>query len=111
MPPILMEIDEIIKNARKKLKEVEDHPTYSEEQRQSYIEMKTEKQARLKNHKIEKIFKHKLQGSNRPLKKESLEGRICVLFCEQGIATIAIITALPITISAIGITITVVFGE
>ena len=62
MPTILMEIDEIIKNARKKLKEVEDHPTYSEEQRQSYIEMKTEKQARLKNHKIEKIFKHKLQG-------------------------------------------------
>lgn len=48
MPPILMEIDEIIKNGRKKLKEVEDHPTYSEERRQSYIEMKTEKQARLK---------------------------------------------------------------
>ena len=48
MPPILMEIDEIRKNGRKKLKEVEDHPTYSEEQRQGYIEMKTEKQARLK---------------------------------------------------------------
>ena len=43
-----MEIDEIRKNGRKKLKEVEDHPTYSEEQRQGYIEMKTEKQARLK---------------------------------------------------------------
>ena len=67
-------INERIERDTKKLKEVEDDPTYSDEQRQLYRDrlddLNTEKQARLEYcHKIEEIFKHKLQGSSKPLKK------------------------------------------
>ena len=70
----LTEINKRIERDTKKLKEVEDDPTYSDEQRQVYKDrlddLSTEKQARPKNyHKTEKIFKHKLPESGRLLKK------------------------------------------
>ena len=52
----LTELDKQIKKDSKKLKEVEDDPTYSEVQRQIYRE-------------TGKISEHRLQGPNKSLKK------------------------------------------
>ena len=69
----LTEINKSIKLDMKELQEVENDPTYSDEQRQLYRDrlddLNTEKQARRHYHRIEKIFKHKSQGSSKPLKK------------------------------------------
>ena len=70
----LTEIDKSIKRDTKKLKEVENDPTYSYEQRQLYRDrlddLNTENRQGSKYcHKIEKNFKHKSQESSKPLKK------------------------------------------
>ena len=70
----LTEINKRIKRDTKKLEEVENDPTYTDEQRQLYRDrlddLNTEKQARLEIlPQIEKIFKHKSQGSRKLLKR------------------------------------------
>ena len=67
----LTEINKRIKRDTKKLKEVEDGPTYSDEQRQLYKDilddLNKEKQARLEI--LEMTFKRRSQGSNKLLKR------------------------------------------
>ena len=63
----LTDINECIKKESKKLKEVQEYPTHSEEQRQFYKnrldDLNTEKQTSYKYyHKKEKILRGKLQG-------------------------------------------------
>ena len=70
----LTEINKRIKRDTKNLEEVENDPSYSDEQRQLYRDrlddLNAEKQASWKYcQKIGKISKHKSQGSNKPLKK------------------------------------------
>ena len=67
----LTEINKRIKRDTKKLKEVEDDSTYSDEQRQLYKDildgLNEEKQARLEI--LEMTFKRRSQGSNKLLKR------------------------------------------
>ena len=67
----LTEINKRIKRDTKKLKEVEDDSTYSDEQRQLYKDildgLNKEKQARLEI--LEMTFKRRSQGSNKLLKR------------------------------------------
>ena len=67
----LTEINKRIKRDTKKLKEVEDGSTYSDEQRQLYKDilddLNKEKQARLEI--LEMTFKRRSQGSNKLLKR------------------------------------------
>ena len=83
----LTETDKRIKRDTGKLEEVENDPTYSDEQKRLYRDrlddLNTTKQARLEiemrsgdleirqgwSYGIEKIFKHRLQGLNKPLKR------------------------------------------
>ena len=116
----LAEINKRIKRDTKKLQEVENDPTYSNEQRQLYKDrlddLNTEKQARLEilsqNRKdlqtqvarikqtLEKIFD----------KNTSLAERIRTLFREQSITIFPVLAALSMTISIIILAITCVFG-
>ena len=78
----LTEIDKRIQRDTKKLEEVENDPTYADEQRQLYRDrlddLNTEKQARLEtSERIGKIFKHKLQGLTKPLKKSLIKTHPC----------------------------------
>ena len=118
----LTEINKRIKRDTKKLKEVEDDPTYSDEQRQLYRDrlddLNTEKQARLEilsqnrrdlqmqvasiKQTLEKVFD----------KNTSLAERIRTLFREKGIAIFSILTVLSATIPTIILAITGIFrGE
>ena len=116
----LTEIDKRIQRDTKKLEEVENDPTYTDEQRQLYRDrlddLNTEKQARLEilsqNRKdlqtqvarIKQILEKVLDQNT------SLAERIRTLFREQGITIFSILTALSMTISTIFLAITSVFG-
>ena len=68
------EINKSVKRDTKKLQEVENDPTYSDEQRQLYRDrlddMNTKKQIRFEIlSQNRKIFKHRSQESRKPLKK------------------------------------------
>ena len=91
----LTEINKRIKRDTKKLEEVENDPTYSDEQRQLHRDrlddLKTEKQARLK---ILSQNRKDLQAQITRIKQNlekvldqntSLAERIRTLFCEHGI--------------------------
>ena len=116
----LTEIDKRIKRDTKKLEEVENDPTYTDEQRQLYRDrlddLNTEKQARLEilsqNRKdlqtqvarIKQILEKVLDQNT------SLAERICTLFREQGRTIFSILTAFSMTISTIVLAITGAFG-
>ena len=116
----LTEIDKRIKRDTKKLEEVENDPTYSDEQRQLYRDrlddLNTEKQARLEilsqNRKdlqtqvarIKQILEKVLDQNT------SLAERIRTLFREQGRTIFSILTAFSMTISTIVLAITGAFG-
>ena len=116
----LTEIDKRIKRDTKKLEEVENDPTYTDEQRQLYRDrlddLNTEKQARLEilsqNRKdlqtqvarIKQILEKVLDQNT------SLAERIRTLFREQGRTIFSILTAFSMTISTIVLAITGVFG-
>ena len=116
----LTEIDKRIKRDTKKLEEVENDPTYTDEQRQLYRDrlddLNTEKQARLE---ILSQNRKDLQTQVARIKQTiekvldqntSLAERIRTLFCEQGITIFSILTAFSMTISTIVLAITSVFG-
>ena len=113
----LTEIDKCIKRDTTKLEEVENDPTYTDEQRQLYRDrlddLNTEKQARLE------ILSQNLQTQVARIKQTiekvldqntSLAERIRTLFREHGITIFSILTALSMTISTIALAITGVFG-
>ena len=116
----LTETDKRIKRDKKKLEEVENDSTYSDEQRQLYVDrlddLNTEKQARLEilsqNRKDLQTQVAKIrQTLEKVLDKDtSLAERIRTLFREQGITIFSILTALSMTISTIVLAITGVFG-
>ena len=116
----LTEIDKRIKRDTKKLEEVENDPTYTDEQRQLYRDrlddLNTEKQARLEilsqNRKDLQTQVAKIKQTIEKVldQNTSLAERICTLFCEQGITIFSILTALLMTISTIFLAITGVFG-
>ena len=115
-----METGKHIKKDSKRLKEVKDYPTYSEEQRQLYRdkidELKTEQKARLEIlsqtpekfqtqvTRIKQIIEKDLD------KNQSLAEGIRTFFCEQGTTVVSIFTTLFMTISTIFLAITGVFG-
>ena len=116
----LTEINERIKRDSKKLKEVEDDPIYSDEQRQLYRDrlddLNTEKQTRLEilsqNRKdLQTQVARNKQTLEKVLDKDtSLAERIRTLFPKQGITIFSILTAISMTISTIVLTITGVSG-
>ena len=99
----LTKISERIKKGRKKLKEMENDPTFSEKQRQLYKDilddLNTEKQARLdilsQNRKDLQTQVAKIKQTVEKVldKYKYLAERICTLFCEQGITIISVLTA------------------
>ena len=116
----LTEIDKRIKRDTKKLEEVENDPTYTDEQRQLYRDrlddLNTEKQARLE---ILSQNRKDLQTQVARIKQTiekvldqntSLAERIRTLFYQQGITIFSILTALSMTTSTIALAITGVFG-
>ena len=117
----LTEINKRIKRDTKKLEEVENDPTLSDNQRQLYRDrlddLNTEEQARLEilsqNRKdLQTQVARIKQTLEKALDKNaSLAERIHTLFREQGITIFAILTALSMTISTIVFAITGVFGE
>ena len=117
----LTEINKRIKRDTKKLEEVENDPTYTDEQRQLYRDrlddLNTEKQARLKilsqNRKDLQTQVARIRQTLEKFldKNKSLAGRIHTLFRKQGITIFSILTALSMTISTIVLAITGVFGE
>ena len=100
----------------KKLKEIEDDPTYSDEQRQLYRDrlndLNTEKQARLEilsqNRKdLQTQVARIKQTIEKVLDKDAfLAERIRILFKEQGITIFSILTAFSMTIATIILAIT-----
>ena len=116
----LTEIDKRIQRDTKKLEEVENDPTYTDEQRQLYRDrvddLNTEKRARLEilsqNRKdlqtqvarIKQILEKVLDQNT------SLAERIRTLFREQGRTIFSILTAFSMTISTIVLAITGAFG-
>ena len=116
----LTEINKSIKRDTKKLEEVENNPTYSDEQRQLYRDrlddLNTEKQAKLEilsqNRKYLQTQVARIkQTLGKVLDKDtSLTERIRTLFKVQGITIFSILTALSMTISTIVLAITGVFG-
>ena len=116
----LTEINKRIERDTKKLKEVEDDPTYYDEQRQLYKDrlddLNTEKQARLEIlSQNPKDLQAQVARIKQTLEKvldndASLTERIHTLFREQGITIAAILTALSMTVSTIFLAITGVFG-
>ena len=116
----LTEINKSIERDTKKLKEVENDSTYTDEQRQLYKDrldhLNTEKKARLEmlsqNRKdLQTQVARIKQTRERVLDKEaSLVERIRTLFGEQGITIFSILTAFSMTIATIVLAITGVFG-
>ena len=116
----LIEINKRIERDTKKLKEAEDDPTYSDEQRQSYRDrlddLNTEKQTRLEilsqNRKdLQTQVSRIKQTIDKVLDKDaSLLERIRILFREQGITIASILTTLSMTIATIVLAIEGVFG-
>ena len=116
----LTEINKRIKRGTKKLEEVENNPTYSDEQRRLYRDrlndLNTEKQARLEIlSQNRKDLQTQVARIKQTLEKvldqnTSLAERIRTLFREQGITIFSILTALSMTISTITLAITGVFG-
>ena len=116
----LTKIDKSIKRDAKKLKEVENDPTYTDEQRQLYRDrlddLDTEKKARLEtlsqNRKDlqTQVVRIKQNIAKVLDQNTSLAERIRTLFREQGITIFSILTALSVTISTIVHAITGVFG-
>ena len=116
----LTEIDKRIKRDTKKLEEVENDPTYTDEQRQLYRDrlddLNTEKQARLEilsqNRKDLQTQVARIKETIEKVldKNISLAERIRTLFLEQGITISSILTAFLMTISTIVLAITGVFG-
>ena len=116
----LTEINKSIKRDTKKSEEVENNPTYSDEQRQLYRDrlddLNIEKQATLEilsqNRKdLQTQVARIKQTLGKVLDKgTSLAERILTLFKEQGITIFSILTALSMTISTIVLAITGVFG-
>ena len=102
------------------MEEVENDPTYTDEQRQLYRhrldDLNTEKQARLEIlSQNRKDLQTKVTRIKQTLEKvhdqnASLAERIRTLFREQGITIFSILTALSMTISTIVLTITGAFG-
>ena len=115
----LTEINKRIKRDTKTLEEVEDDPTYSDEQRQLYRDrlddLNAEKQARLEilsqNWKdLQTQVARIKQTLEKVLDKDtSLAERIRTLFGEQGITIFSKLTALSMAISTFVLAITVVF--
>ena len=113
-------IDERIKRDTKKLQEVENDPTYFNEQKQLYRDrlddLNTEKKARLEIlSQNRKDLQTQVARIKQTLKKvldkdTSLAERICTLFREQGITIFSILTAFSMTIATIVLAITGVFG-
>ena len=116
----LTEINKRIDRDTKKLQEVENDPTYSDEQRQLYRDriddLNTEKQARLEilsqNRKDLQIQVARIKQTLEKVldKNTSLAERIRTLFREQGISIFSVLTALSMTMSTIVLAITGVFG-
>ena len=116
----LTEIDKWIRKNTKKLGEVENDPTYTDEQRQLYRDrpndLNTEKQARLEivsqNRKdLQTQVARIKQTIEKVLDKDTLlTEKICTLFKEQGITIFSILTAFLMTISTIVLHIEGVFG-
>ena len=112
----ITEINKRIKRDTKKLEEVENDPTYTDEQTQLYRnrldDLNTEKQARLEilsqNRKDlqTQVAKINQTPENVLDQNTSLVERILTLFREQGITMFSILTALSITISTIVLAIT-----
>ena len=76
--PKLTDIIDRIKKDSKKLKEVEDDPTYFEEQRHLYRDnLNTEKQERFQMlSQNGKIFEPRFQRSSRPLKRSLVKANL-----------------------------------
>ena len=116
----LTEINKRIKRDTKNLEEVENDPTYTDEQRHLYRDrlddLNTEKQARLEIlSQIRKGLQTQVARIKQTLEKVldqniSLAERIRTLFHEQGITIFSILTAFSMTISTIFLAITGVFG-
>ena len=116
----LTEINKSIERNTKKLKEVGNDSTYTNEQRQLYRDrlddLNTEKQARLEirsqNRKdLQAQVTRIKQALEKVLDKNtSLAERIRTLFREQMITVASILTALSMTIATIVLAITGVFG-
>ena len=106
----LTEINKRIQRDTKKLEEVENDPTYTDEQKQIYRDklddLNTEKQARLE---ILSQNQNDLQTQVARI-KQTIE-KVLDQNREQGITKFSILTALSMTISAIVLAITSVFGE
>ena len=113
-------IQKRIKRDTKKLEEVENDPTYTDEQRQLYKDkrddLNTEKQTRLEilsqNWKyLQKQVERIRQTLEKVLDQNtSLAEKNRTLFSEQGITIFSILAAFSMTISAIVLAITGVFG-
>ena len=107
----LTEINKRIKRDTKKLEEVENDPTYTDEQRQLYRDrlddLNTEKRARLEilsqNRKDlqTKVARIKQTIEKVVDKNTSLAERIRTLFREQGITIFSMLTAFSMTVSMI----------
>ena len=116
----LTEINKNIKRDTKKIQEIENDPTYSNEQKRLYRDrlgdLNTEKQARLEilshNRKdLQTQVARIKQNLDKVLDKDaSLAERFRTLFKEQDITIFSILTAVSMTISAIVLSITGVFG-
>ena len=102
------------------MEEVENDPTYTDEQRQLYRDrlddLNTEKQARLEilsqNRKDLQTQVARIKQTIEKVldKNTSLAERIRTFFCEQGITIFSIMTAFSMTISTIVLAITGAFG-
>ena len=116
----LTEINKRIERDTKKLEEVKNDPSYTDQQRQLYKDrlddLNTEKKAMLEilsqNRKdLQTQIARIKQTSEKILDKDtSLLERIRTLFKEQGITIFSILTALSMTVSTIVLAITGVFG-
>ena len=116
----ITEMNKRIERSTKKLKEVEDDPTYSDEQRHLYRDrlddLNTAKKARLEillqNQKdLHTQVARIKQTLEKVLDKDtSLAERIPTLFRKQGITIFLILAAFSMTISTTVLTITGVFG-
>ena len=114
------DINKSIKRDTKKLKEVENDSSYTDEQKQLHRDrlddLNTEKQARLETlSQNQKGLKTQVGRIKQTLEKvldkdTSLAKRIRTLFCEQGITIFSILAAFSVTIATIVLAITCVFG-
>ena len=116
----LTEIDKRIKRDTKKFQEVENDPTYSDEQKQlckdRLDDLNTEKQTRLEilsqNRKELQIQVARIKQTLEKVldQNTSLAERIRNQFCEQGFTIASVLTVFSMTISTIILAITGVFG-